>query len=144
MQPLVLGGGGLGRRHQAEGQQCPEVLARPAGPFVVRTRAMGGLALWRRDHVTSRGVRVELPQRPGREDIDFGRAGAEAIIRAADAEGETAQAVADGGRGRADGARHVLQWTSFAGSRKLADPAPWVLTSTRGAIAFPAGTTRPD
>ena len=142
---LALGGGGLGRRQQAEGQQCPEVLARPAGPFVVRTRAMGGLALGRRDHVTRRGMRVELPQRPGREHIRFGRAGLERVVRAADAEGETAQAVTDGGRGRADGARSIC----YSGHRsraptKLADPAPWVLTSTRGAIAFPAGTTRPD
>ena len=90
VQPLVPGGGGLRRRQQAEGQQRPEVLARPAGPFMIRARAMGGLALGRRDHVTRRGVRIEFPQRPGREDIRFGRAGAEAIIGAADAEGETA------------------------------------------------------
>ena len=107
---------------------------------MIRAGAMGGLALGGGDDVTGGLVGIEFSELPGREDIGLGRAGAEAVIRAADADGEPAHAVTDGGRVRADGARSICY--SGHGSRapiKLADPAPWVFTAPRGAIAFPAG-----
>ena len=69
---------------------------------------MAGLPLGGGDDIAGGGVRIELAQRPGRQDIGLGRAGLERVIRAADAEGEAAQAVAYGGRVRADGARSII------------------------------------
>ena len=145
MQPLVPGGDGLGRRQQAEGQQAPRCL------HVQPDRSWSGHVQWAglpfgaRDHVTRRGMRIEFPQRPGRQDIGFGRAGLERVVRAADAEGEAAQAVAHGGRGRADGAQHLLQWTSFVSSNKACGPGPVGVPALAGPLHFrpddPAGLT---
>ena len=137
--------GGLGAGMRPGGREGAEVLARPPGPFVIGASATGGHALGGGDEVAGGAVVIRVFRSDHAARIpDLGRAGAEAVIRVVDADGQAASAVTDGGRGGADGARSICY--SGHGKRapvKLADQAPRVLLTLAGPLFFRAGQSGP-
>ena len=116
------------------------MLAEEAVELVIGAGAAGVLAGLLGDGVGGRLLGVLLAELPDGGEPGLIAEGVDGVPHAVDADPEgRARAVTDGGRGRADGgAQHLLQWTWFVSSKKLADPAPWVLIAPAGPLFFRA------
>ena len=119
------------------------MLAQEAVELVIGAGATAGVLAGSGRRCRRPTARIELAELP-----DGGEAGliAEGVdgVPPPDADGGAARAVTDGGRDCADGARSICYSGHCSQLLKACGPGPAGVDHTRGAIAFPAGTTRPD